>query len=170
MKIFAQVVLLIVPFTAASVTTGAALPTSEVRSNRPRSGLHLSLAVEGDDMQPRPYVLLLLAAILEVAGDTIIREALARWDAGWKMLAPLGLVAGIAVLGAYGVFVNKAPLPFGTTLGLYVAFFGVVGVLVGFIRDRQIDWWTAGGVAIIVVGGFVINHGERIRAAAAQAG
>ena len=117
-------------------------------------------------MQPKHYAILLLAAVLEVGGDTIIREALAKWAAGWKMLAPLALVVGVAVLGAYGVFVNQAPLPFGTTLGLYVAFFGIVGVAAGFIRDGTFDWWTAGGVLTIAFGGFLINHGERIRAAA----
>jgi len=121
-------------------------------------------------MEPKHYGFLLLAAVLEVGGDTLVREALARWQAGWKMLAPMVLVGGIAVLGIYGVLINKAPLPFGTTLGLYVAFFGVVGVIVGSIRDWRVDWWNVAGVVIIILGGLVVNHGERIRAAAARAG
>ncbi len=114
-------------------------------------------------MQPKHYAILLVAAILEVAGDAIIREALHRWEAGWKMFAPVLLIAGVALLGAYGVFINTTPLNFATTLGLYVAFFGVVGAIVGSIRDRSVDLWTLTGVAIIVIGGLVINHGERLR-------
>ena len=117
-------------------------------------------------MEPRNYGILLIAAVLEVAGDTIIREALKRWEDGWKMTAPMILVAGVVVLGIYGVFVNKTSLDFATTLGLYVAFFGVVGAIVASWRERHVDLWTVIGVSIIVIGGVVINHGERLRQAA----
>jgi len=114
--------------------------------------------------------ILLLAAVLEVGGDALVREALARWEAGWIVLAPMVLVSGMAALGIYAVLINKAPLPFGTTLGLYVAFFGVSGVIAGALRDWRVDCWNIAGVVIITMGGLVINHGERIRAAASQAG
>jgi len=117
-------------------------------------------------MEPRNYAILLVAAILEVAGDTIIRDALKQWEDGWKTAAPLILVAGVTVLGVYGVFVNKTSLDFATTLGLYVAFFGVVGAIVASCRERRVDLWTVIGVLIIAGGGLVINHGERLRQAA----
>jgi len=111
----------------------------------------------------RNFGILLLAAVLEASGDTIIREALRRWATGWKTMGPIILLAGVSVLGAYGIFVNKPSLEFDTTLGLYVAFFAVAGAIFGSIRERRLDLWTAGGVAIIFVGGLVINHGERLR-------
>jgi hypothetical protein len=112
-------------------------------------------------MQLKHYIILLIAAVLEVSGDAIVRSGLPRWHSGSKILGALIVVLGIAVLGIYGVFVNKAPLDFSTTLGLYVAFFAVVGCIVGGFRDRAVNMSTVFGVVVIIVGGIIINHGAR---------
>lgn len=87
-------------------------------------------------MQPKHYIILVLAAILEVSGDAIIRAGLPHWSGGAKALGALVIAAGVVVLGIYGIFVNKAPLDFSSTLGLYVAFFAVVACIIGGIRDH----------------------------------
>ena len=107
-------------------------------------------------MEPRHYAILLLAALLEVGGLAVIRLGLARRPSGFLLIA-----LGIAILGAYGLFVNTAPVDFSTTLGLYIAFFAVVAVLAGWIVDRGIRLPTVIGIAIIAAGAAIIAHGAR---------
>ena len=106
-------------------------------------------------MEPRHYAILLLAAVLEVGGLAVIRLGLARRPAGILLI-----LLGIAILGAYGLFVNTAPLDFSSTLGLYIAFFAVVAVIVGWAVDRRIALPTAIGIGVIVAGAIIINYGE----------
>lgn len=118
----------------------------------------------------RTWGILLAAAVLEVAGDTIVREGLLRWSAGWKIVAPLILVFGVAVLGAYGVYLNTSPIAkdLDTLFGIYVVFFAVVGVLAGSIRHCRVDLWSWGGVLLIVAGGVLVYHGAKLRDALAS--
>jgi multidrug transporter EmrE-like cation transporter len=106
-------------------------------------------------MELRHYGYLLIAALLEAGGDTAIRAGLADRK-------PL-ILLGIALLGAYGIFFNQAPLPLATTFGLYIVFFAVVGAAIGSIRDGRVNPWTLLGVAIIVAGGLVIRYGATAR-------
>jgi drug/metabolite transporter superfamily protein YnfA len=95
------------------------------------------------------------AAILEVGGDSVIRQGL-RGNA-------IGLIAlGFGMLGCYGVVVNTVKWDFSRLLGVYIAVFAVVSILWGrfvFKENIQISTWI--GLAIIVVGGLVIQFGSK---------
>lgn len=121
-------------------------------------------------MDMRTWGILLTAAVLEVAGDMIVRQGLLRWGAGWKTAAPLILICGTAVLGAYAVYLNTSPIAkdLDTLFGIYVCFFAVVGVLAGSIRHCRFDLWSWAGVALIVAGGLLVHHGAKLRDALAS--
>jgi drug/metabolite transporter superfamily protein YnfA len=95
------------------------------------------------------------AAILEVGGDSVIRQGL-RGNA-------IGFIAlGFGMLGCYGVVVNTVKWDFSRLLGVYIAVFAVVSILWGrfvFKEDVQISTWI--GLGIIVVGGLVIQFGSK---------
>jgi small multidrug resistance family-3 protein len=99
------------------------------------------------------WLLFVVAAILEVGGDALIRKGLR--GSGWTMIA-----AGCATLAFYGVVVNLVKWDFSKLLGVYVAFFAVVSVLWGLLIFREpvpVSTWL--GLALIVVGGLVIQFG-----------
>jgi len=94
------------------------------------------------------------AAILEVAGDAIIRKGLRSGAAGL-------IVIGFLTLGCYGVVVNTVRWDFSRLLGVYVAVFAMVSVLAGrFVFRETIPLTTWLGLAIIIVGGAVIQAGQ----------
>jgi drug/metabolite transporter superfamily protein YnfA len=101
------------------------------------------------------YLLLLLAAVLEAAGDALVRL-------GLHAPAPairLGFfAAGAAVLFAYGITVNSPPWNFGKLLGVYVTFFFVVAQVINlvFFNVRPDASIFVGG-ALIVAGALVIT-------------
>ncbi|MGO9108477.1 MAG: hypothetical protein ACLP9L_04525 [Thermoguttaceae bacterium] len=103
-----------------------------------------------------PYLIWLVfvvAAILEVSGDALIRKGL-RGN-GWAIIA-----AGCATLAFYGVVVNLVKWDFSKLLGIYVAFFATVSVLWGLLIFREaVPASTWLGLAFIVVGGLVIQFG-----------
>src|SRR5262245_52327737 len=89
------------------------------------------------------------AAILEVAGDAVIR-------AGLRGSGIAVIVAGMLTLAAYGLVVNSLRWDFSRLLGIYVAVFAVVSVLCGrfvFGENVPVSTWT--GLAIIVTGALV---------------
>jgi small multidrug resistance family-3 protein len=99
--------------------------------------------------------MLIMAAILEVSGDAVIRKGLR--GGGWAVI-----VAGGVVLAFYGVLVNLVKWDFSKLLGVYVAAFAVVGVLCGRIFFKEtvpVSTWV--GLAIIVAGGLVIQFGQK---------
>jgi drug/metabolite transporter superfamily protein YnfA len=92
---------------------------------------------------------------LEVGGDAIVRVGLHGRHG-------LVIAVGFVVLGSYGVVVNLLPLDFSRLLGAYVGFFAVVSVLFGrlvFAEPVLASTWT--GLALILAGSFVIQHGFR---------
>ena len=96
---------------------------------------------------------LALAALLEVAGDFLMRRGLTgqRW----------ALVAGAAALAGYGVLVNQPAWAFGRTLGLYIVDFFGASQLVAFLvagERPSASLWLGGG--LIVAGGLVIHLGR----------
>ncbi len=100
-------------------------------------------------------LILVAAAVLEVAGDAMIRSGL-RGRSGWWV------GAGGAVLAAYGVAVNLVPWDFSRLLGSYVAVFAIVAILVGrFWFGDSVSSTTWLGLALIVLGGAVIQLGSR---------
>ena len=97
---------------------------------------------------------LLVAALLEVAGDAVIRRGLR--GGGLALVA-----AGFVVLGGYGVVVNLVPWDFSKLLGVYVVVFAAVSVLCGrFVFGESVPVSTWLGLALLVAGGLVIQLGS----------
>ena len=97
-------------------------------------------------------LLLLAAAILEVGGDAIVRFGLRTHGAGSKVLL---FACGAAVLFAYGIFVNTAPVDFGRLLGIYVVLFFIVAQIV-----NRFAFGMMPSMPIIVGGGFIVIGGS----------
>jgi hypothetical protein len=100
-------------------------------------------------------VLLLIATILEVSGDAVVRKAI--YD--HVGLARLGLFLGGAVLLlGYGTFLNLAPLEFGQVVGLYLATLFVVWQVINFVAFRALPTLPIllGG-SLVIAGGAIIT-------------
>ena len=96
------------------------------------------------------FWLLLIAALLEVGGDWIVRQALGRSGS-----PRIGLfVVGGFVLWFYGVMVNSVKWDFGKLLGVYVVVFFVVAQVVAWRRPAPPI--LLGG-ALIIAGGVVMT-------------
>ncbi len=99
-------------------------------------------------------LLLPLAALLEAGGDAVIRR-------GLHGRSVVLLVAGAAILFAYGVVVNTAPWEFGRLLGVYVAvFFVMAQVLDAVMFGARPSVSILIGGALIVAGGLVVAAGR----------
>ncbi len=99
------------------------------------------------------WLALVVAAILEVGGDALIRKGLR--GSGWAMIA-----AGCLVLALYGLMVNTVKWDFSKLLGVYVAFFALVSVLCGLLAFKEtVPASTWVGLAFIIIGGLVIQFG-----------
>jgi drug/metabolite transporter superfamily protein YnfA len=99
---------------------------------------------------------LVLAAVLEMAGDAAIRRGLTRSDWAW-------LALGGATLVAYGFAVNvDRAMHFGRLMGLYIVVLFVVSQLLSFMffGERPSTSLMLGG-ALIACGGLVIQFGAR---------
>ncbi|MFI5181914.1 MAG: hypothetical protein ACHQPI_11020 [Thermoanaerobaculia bacterium] len=104
------------------------------------------------------WLIFLAAAVLEVAGDATVRKGMR--GAGLALIA-----AGCVMLGTYGVVVNLVPWDFSRLLGVYVAVFAAVSVLFGrFIFRETVPASTWIGVAMIILGGLVIQFGPHVKA------
>ena len=104
------------------------------------------------------WLIFLVAAFLEVGGDAIVRRGLR--GGGIAMLA-----LGFLMLGTYGVVVNLVPWDFSRLLGVYVAIFALVSVLAGrFLFHEAVPLTTWVGVAVILVGGLIIQFGPALKA------
>ena len=98
---------------------------------------------------------LIIAAVLEVGGDAVIRKGLR--GSGLALIA-----AGFIVLGCYGVVVNLVPWEFSKLLGVYVGVFAAVSVLCGrFVFGESVPVSTWLGLVIVIAGGLVIQFGHR---------
>jgi drug/metabolite transporter superfamily protein YnfA len=103
------------------------------------------------------WLIFIAAAVLEVAGDAMIRKGLR--GAGIALIA-----AGFVMLGCYGLVVNILRWDFSRLLGVYVAVFAVVSVLAGrFVFAEVVPAPTWVGLAIIVTGGLVIQFGTQFK-------
>ena len=98
-----------------------------------------------------PFVFILIATILEVIGDAIIRTSIYNHTG----LARAGLMlAGALLLFGYGFAINLAPVEFGQVVGLYIATLFVVWQTINFI-----GFGTLPTLPIIVGGAFIITGG-----------
>jgi small multidrug resistance family-3 protein len=100
------------------------------------------------------WLIFVVAALLEVGGDAVVRRGLQGHSAA-------RIVLGCAVLGLYGLVVNSVRWDFSRLLGVYVAFFAVVSVLLGRFGFREhVPAPTWCGLALIVLGGLIIRFGH----------
>jgi hypothetical protein len=100
-------------------------------------------------------ILLLVATLLEVSGDAVVRMAI--YNHGGAMRVAL-YVAGAALLFGYGSFLNLAPIEFGRVVGLYIAILFVVWQVISFIAFRTLPSmpvWVGGG--LVIAGGAIIT-------------
>jgi small multidrug resistance family-3 protein len=102
------------------------------------------------------WIIFLVAAVLETSGDAIIRR-------GLRSSGLLLIILGFAVLGCYGLVVNTVKWDFSKLLGVYVAVFATISVLFGrFVFKENVPLSTWGGLMIIVLGGLIIQYGQKI--------
>jgi small multidrug resistance family-3 protein len=102
-----------------------------------------------------PLAIFVAAALLEVGGDAVIRQGLRGQK--WPLI-----LGGCLMLAVYGVVVNLVKWDFSKLLGVYVAVFALVSVLAGRFWFREaVATSTWVGLAIIVLGGLVIQVGAR---------
>lgn len=107
-------------------------------------------------LQGIPAVLLLVVAtILEVSGDAVVRMALYNHVGLVRFALFLG---GAALLFGYGTFLNLAPLEFGQVVGLYLATLFVVWQVINFLAFRALPTLPiiVGG-ALLIAGGAIIT-------------
>lgn len=97
------------------------------------------------------FAALILAALLEVGGDALVRSGLR----GGGRVA--GFAAGAVALFAYGVVVNAPRWDFGRLLGVYIAVFFVVSQVIAYFafRGRPTTPILVGG-SLVVIGGLVM--------------
>lgn len=98
-------------------------------------------------------VFLLAAALLEAGGDALLRKALLDSAGPLRILL---FALGAAVLFAYGIFVNLAPLEFGQLIGLYIVTLFVMWQLINFV------FFYTPPTLPILVGGLLIVAGGLI--------
>jgi hypothetical protein len=96
------------------------------------------------------FLVLLIAAVLEVGGDALVRKGLhsSTWIGRIELLALGGFV-----LLSYGVVVNLPTWDFGRLLGVYVALFFLVAQVINYISFSQAPTLP------ILVGGLLIMSG-----------
>jgi small multidrug resistance family-3 protein len=101
-------------------------------------------------MSIRTLILLVLAAVLEVGGDALIRHGLQRRGA-------LFMLAGALTLAVYGFMVNLTKLDFSRLMGLYIVIFFLVAQAVAVLVFREsIDRAVMIGGGLVVLGGVVM--------------
>ena len=101
------------------------------------------------------WFIFVVAALLEVGGDAVIRRGLRGHKPGL-------VFAGFVTLGCYGLLVNLIKWDFSKLLSVYVGFFALVSVLVGrivFCENIPASTWL--GLGIIMGGCMVIQFGQR---------
>ena len=101
------------------------------------------------------FFFLLLAATLEVLGDSFFQSGLHRM-AGPARILPL--IAGTVSLVLYGAMVNAPCWNFGKLLGVYGALFFLMAQIVAWVRFHEIPaprmiW----GGAFILIGGAILG-------------
>jgi small multidrug resistance family-3 protein len=100
------------------------------------------------------WFIFVVAAVLEVGGDAVIRRGIRGHSA-------LTIGLGCATLAAYGVLVNSLRWDFSRLLGVYVGFFALASVLFGrFAFHEPIPASTWSGLALILTGCLVIQFGR----------
>ena len=105
--------------------------------------------------QIQSIAFLLLATTIEVSGDAIVRIGIYR-HAG---ITRFGLfLIGASFLFGYGYCLNRAPVEFGTVVGLYIATLFFVWQVINFAVFRTLPTLpTLVGGAFIIAGGLIVT-------------
>ena len=102
-------------------------------------------------MSIRTLVFLVLAALLEVGGDALIRGGLQRRGA-------LFMLAGAVTLAVYGFLVNLTKLDFSRLMGLYIVIFFLMAQAMAVLIFREsLDRSVMIGGGLVVLGGVVMT-------------
>jgi len=105
-------------------------------------------------MNPAAWLVFIAAALLEVSGDAVVRR-------GLRGRSAVCIVLGCVALACYGLFVNSVKWDFSKLFGVYVGFFACASVVFGrFIFREQVPLTTWFGLALIILGGLVIQFGR----------
>jgi hypothetical protein len=105
--------------------------------------------------QMHPLVFLLIATILEVSGDAIIRTSIYN-HTGAARIGLMGI--GAILLFGYGVSLNLAPVEFGQVVGLYIATLFVVWQVINYVAFHKVpSLQIILGGALVIAGGLIIT-------------
>ena len=100
---------------------------------------------------------LVLATVMEVSGDAIVRMGIAQGG----LAKALYFVVGAALLFGYGFALNSAPIEFDKVVGIYIATLFVVWQVISYIAFRAVPGIsTLIGGALIISGGLVVAFGQ----------
>lgn len=94
----------------------------------------------------KAFMILVIASVLEVGGDALIRLGLGG--------ATYAMAAGALTLFAYGLVVNKSGLDFNRLMGVYIAIFFLMSQVIAFVLFKQIP-----DDRIVLGGGFIVTGG-----------
>ena len=98
-----------------------------------------------------PFFFVLIATVLEVVGDAIIRKSIYNHQG----ITRIGLtLVGTVLLFGYGYSLNLAPVEFKEVVGLYIATLFIVWQTINFIIFR-----TTPTIPILVGGLFIVIGG-----------
>jgi hypothetical protein len=98
---------------------------------------------------------LLVATILEVSGDAIVRIGI--YNHAGLMCVPL-MLAGASLLFGYGFSLNLAPVEFRQVVGLYIATLFIIWQVINFLFFRTLpNLPILTGGALIVTGGLIVT-------------
>lgn len=101
------------------------------------------------------WLLFMVAGVLEVGGDAVIRRGLRDHKFAF-------VLAGCAALAGYGLLVNTVKWDFSKLLGIYVGFFALVSILSGrIVFHEKIPPSTWLGLILIMTGSLIIQFGQR---------
>lgn len=96
-------------------------------------------------------ILLILAAILEVGGDALIRNGIKGGGIGL-------MLSGVIVLAVYGFMVNLTKLDFGHLMGLYIVLFFVVSQTIAVVVFKErLHLPVAIGGSLVIIGGVLMS-------------
>ena len=102
-----------------------------------------------------PWLIFIVAAVLEISGDALIRK-------GLRSSGLLFIAVGMVTLGCYGLVVNSVKWDFSKLMGVYIGVFAVISVLFGrFVFKESVQSSTWVGLIVIVLGGLIIQFGQR---------
>lgn len=100
---------------------------------------------------------LVVATVVEVSGDAIVRIAL-RNHAGLTAIRLALFALGAALVFGYATFLNLAPLEFREVVGLYIAILFIVWQVINFAFFHTAPTLPVlTGGALIIAGGAIVS-------------